>query len=85
MPHPALLRGCRGQVGAHRQVVKAQSERVDTLVHEDVLVLKLDVEGFEPSAFQSMKGLFDSQECASAESSAAPHNFARISSKSIWT
>ena len=64
MPNPALLRGCRGQVGAHRQVVKALSERVDTLVHEGVLVLKLDVEGFEPSAFQSMKGLFDSQECA---------------------
>ena len=69
------VRGCRGQVGAHRQVVKALSERVDTLIHEDVLVLKLDVEGFEPSAFQSMKGLFDSQECAPAETSVAQHNF----------
>ena len=41
----------------------AISERVDAVVHEDVLLIKLDVEGFEPSAFESMKGLFDGHKC----------------------
>lgn len=54
---------CRESVGKHREHVETLSERVDELVHEDVLVLKLDVEGFEPSAFKSMAGLFDRHRC----------------------
>ena len=38
-------------------------ERVDSLVRENVLLLKLDVEGFEPTAFQSSQGLLKNHRC----------------------
>ncbi|KAK9785855.1 hypothetical protein WJX73_004640 [Symbiochloris irregularis] len=34
-------------------------ERVDSIVHEDVALMKLDVEGFEPVAMESAKGILD--------------------------
>ena len=34
-------------------------ERVDSIVQEDVLLMKLDVEGFEPVALESAKGILD--------------------------
>ena len=37
--------------------VTAISERVDDLISEDVRLLKIDVEGFEPQAFASASGL----------------------------
>ncbi|KAK9906760.1 hypothetical protein WJX75_007525 [Coccomyxa subellipsoidea] len=40
--------------------IKVKGERVDSVVQEDVLLMKLDVEGFEPTAFQSSKGILDS-------------------------
>ena len=39
-------------------------ERVDAVVNEDVALLKMDVEGFEPTAFQSAKGVLDTFKCA---------------------
>ncbi len=33
------------------KVVEVAGERVDSLIKEDVLLVKLDVEGFEPTAF----------------------------------
>ena len=44
--------------------VEVKGERVDSVVQEDVLLMKLDVEGFEPTAFQSSKGILDSYKCA---------------------
>jgi hypothetical protein len=41
-------------------------ERVDSLVRENVLLLKLDVEGFEPTAFQSSQGLLKNHRCVGA-------------------
>ena len=38
-------------------------ERVDSLVRENVLLLKLDVEGFEPTAFRSSQGLLKNYRC----------------------
>ena len=42
-----------------RTYVQAASERADSLAQEEVLLVKLDVEGFEPQAMRSLKGLFD--------------------------
>ena len=39
--------------------VKVTGERVDAVVAEDVALLKMDVEGFEPTAFESAKGVLD--------------------------
>ncbi len=44
--------------------IEVKGERVDSVVQEDVLIMKLDVEGFEPTAFQSSKGILDSYKCA---------------------
>lgn len=49
-------------MGDKSEIVAAVSERVDSLIQEDALVVKIDVEGFEPSAFKSMKGVFDNHE-----------------------
>ena len=51
---------CRG-VDNHGdyEVVQALGERVDTLVKEDVLLLKVDVEGLEPAVLHSATRLFD--------------------------
>lgn len=38
-------------------MVKAVGERIDEVVHEDVVLLKLDVEGHEPGVIKSAKGL----------------------------
>ncbi|KAK9842464.1 hypothetical protein WJX81_001323 [Elliptochloris bilobata] len=38
---------------------KVKGERVDAVVAEDVALLKMDVEGFEPTAFESAKGVLD--------------------------
>lgn len=38
------------------QTIQVLSERLDTVVSEDVLFLKLDVEGFEPFVFRGLKG-----------------------------
>ena len=43
--------------------IEVAGERVDSVVQEDVLLMKLDVEGFEPTAFQSSKGILDSFRC----------------------
>ena len=40
-------------------MVEVAGERVDSLIREDVLLVKLDVEGFEPTAFRSSSGLLD--------------------------
>ncbi len=32
---------------------------MDAVVREDVALIKMDVEGFEPHALESAKGLFD--------------------------
>jgi hypothetical protein len=62
--------------------IKVKGERVDSVVQEDVLLMKLDVEGFEPTAFQSSKGILDSYKCASghgvAESYNGPFNSVRL-------
>ena len=42
------------------ELIEVAGERVDSVVQEDVLLMKLDVEGFEPTAFQSSKGILDS-------------------------
>lgn len=55
-----MCHACRVLVGAHREKARAIGERVDALIHEDSILAKVDVEGFEPSAFESMKGMFDS-------------------------
>ncbi len=39
--------------------MKVTGERVDAVVAEDVALLKMDVEGFEPTAFESAKGVLD--------------------------
>lgn len=44
--------------------ITVKGERVDSVVQEDVLLMKLDVEGFEPTAFQSSKGILDTYKCA---------------------
>lgn len=51
---------CRG-IDNHGdyEVVQALGERVDTLVKEDVLLLKVDVEGLEPAVLHSATRLFD--------------------------
>ena len=56
--------GCRSidNVGEYERIEVA-GERVDSVVQEDVLLMKLDVEGFEPTAFQSSKGILDSFRC----------------------
>ena len=41
------------------EVVKAMGERVDEVVREDVVLLKVDVEGHEPGVIQSATGLLD--------------------------
>ena len=41
------------------EVVKAMGERVDEVVQEDVVLLKVDVEGHEPGVIQSATGLLD--------------------------
>lgn len=56
--------GCRSidNVGEYERLEVA-GERVDSVVQEDVLLMKVDVEGFEPTAFQSSKGILDSFRC----------------------
>ena len=39
--------------------VTVPGERADAVVQEDVMLLKLDVEGFEPQAFASSQGILD--------------------------
>ena len=39
--------------------LKIQGERVDAVVHEDVALMKMDVEGFEPHVLEGAKGLFE--------------------------
>lgn len=41
------------------ELVEVTGERVDSLVREDTLLIKLDVEGFEPTAFRSSTGLLE--------------------------
>jgi Methyltransferase FkbM domain len=55
-----LARQCRGidNKGAYEHLM-LRGERVDAVVNEDVLLLKMDVEGFEPAVLKSSKGLFD--------------------------
>ena len=38
-------------------MVKALGERVDEVVHEDVVLMKVDVEGLEPAVMQSSTAL----------------------------
>ena len=60
--------------GSHRAIdnqgeyerVAVRGERVDALVQEDVTLMKLDVEGFEPLAFESSKGILDGHSCVPA-------------------
>lgn len=42
------------------EIVKAMGERVDEVVGEDVLLLKVDVEGLEPGVIKSANGLLES-------------------------
>ena len=49
--------------GAYEKV-RVRGERVDGVVAEDVALLKMDVEGFEPTAFESAKGVLDTFKCA---------------------
>ena len=49
--------------GAYEKV-RVAGERVDGVVAEDVALLKMDVEGFEPTAFESAKGVLDTFRCA---------------------
>ena len=37
--------------------LKVAGERVDSVVHENVALLKMDVEGFEPHVLESARGL----------------------------
>ena len=39
--------------------MQALGERVDEVVHEEVLLLKADVEGLEPAVLKSASGLLD--------------------------
>ena len=41
------------------ELVEVTGERVDSLVRENTLLIKLDVEGFEPTAFRSSSGLLE--------------------------
>ena len=54
-------RACR-QINNKRdlEVVEAIGERVDDVVQEDVLLLKVDVEGHEPGVIKSAKSLIES-------------------------
>jgi hypothetical protein len=51
---------CRGidNEGEYEKI-QVIGERVDAVVKEDVVLIKMDVEGFEPTAFASASGLFD--------------------------
>lgn len=49
--------------------MRVRGERVDGVVAEDVALLKMDVEGFEPTAFESAKGVLDTFKCASRPAS----------------
>ena len=40
------------------EIVHAMGERIDEVVHEDVLLLKVDVEGFEPGVIDSAEDVF---------------------------
>ena len=58
------------------EVLEVAAERVDSVVAEDVLLLKLDVEGHEPPAFLSAAGVFEAHRCAHAgrpDKSYQPH------------
>lgn len=44
-------------------MIEVRGERVDSVVMENVLLMKLDVEGFEPTAFESSKGIIDKYKC----------------------
>lgn len=46
------------------ETVQAVGERVDEVVHEDVLLLKVDVEGLEPAVMKSCSGLLDKHKVA---------------------
>ncbi len=45
------------------ELVEVAGERIDSLIRENVLLIKLDVEGFEPTAFRSSSGLLDHYRC----------------------
>lgn len=55
---------CRHKPDKHNLLVTALSERVDDIIREDALVIKLDVEGFEPSALASIHGVFENYRCS---------------------
>ena len=59
------MRACRGvdNQGEYEKL-EVIGERVDALVPEDVVLMKLDVAGFEPLAFRSAQGIMDSHTCA---------------------
>ena len=59
-PWCVLVQWCRG-IDNHGdyEVVQALGERVDTVVKEDVLLLKVDVEGLEPAVMHSATRLLD--------------------------
>ena len=44
--------------------VSAVGERVDEVVQEDVLLMKVDVEGLEPGVMASAQGLLRNYRCA---------------------
>ena len=48
---------CSGVADPSRTFIYAESERADEQVQEDVLLAKIDVEGSEPQALRSLKGL----------------------------
>ena len=58
------MKSCRG-IDNHGdyEVVQALGERVDTVVKEDVLLLKADVEGLEPAVMHSATRLLDKYMC----------------------
>lgn len=39
--------------------LRVRGERVDDVVHQDVVLMKMDVEGYEPHVLESAKGLFE--------------------------
>lgn len=39
--------------------IKVAGERVDSVVHENVALLRIDMEGFEPHVLESARGIFD--------------------------
>ena len=53
-------RACRAvdNKGAYKRLT-VPGERVDAVVREHVVLIKMDVEGFEPHVLDSAKGLFD--------------------------